>query len=137
MRAWSLVLMASVILFFACGLFACGHDMSPLEMMNPPATPDEALFQHALMLFDAKMYAEAQAEFDQLWSDYPATIRHDNAGYLRGRCRYELKSYNDAISTLLEMRSAHPDSKYFHSAAYFTARSRFELTDYRGALTDF
>ena len=72
------------IAFGSTAWLACGHEQSPL-VEPQPSTPDEALFQAALTLYDAMNYAEAQPKFDELWTTYPNSNRRDNAGYLRGR----------------------------------------------------
>jgi len=112
---------------------------------------DEQLFQQGLAAFNeaegaadagstaeaGEKFATAQVSFDRLWSDYPSSGRHDNAGYLRGRCRYELGDYAGAIATLLEMRAAHPDSVFLNDAAYYTGQARFQLGQYQEAIADF
>jgi len=87
-----------------------------------PNAPDELLFQQGVALFQAADYAGAKAKFDQLLSMYPSSVRHDNAGYLAGRCRYELGDYQGAITTLTAMRAQHPASPYVGSAAYWSGQ---------------
>ena len=74
---------ATCLLFCAGLASACAHDSTPLI---DPNAPDEMLFQQALAAYDAQNYTEAQGLFDQLLVDYPDSPRHDNAGYLSGRC---------------------------------------------------
>lgn len=102
-----------------------------------PNAPDEKLFQEALALYDQMMYGPAAVKFDQLLADYPTSPRADNAGYLTGRCSYELADYPGAVTKLVAMRTAHPDSVFLHSAAYFTGRSRFRLADFPASTPDF
>ena len=102
-----------------------------------PDLTDEELFQSALADYDARRFAEAQAQFDRLLAEFPGSDRHDNAGYLAGRCRYALLDFDGAITTLVEMRDAHPDSPFAGSAAYFTGRSRFRLGSFAAAVPDF
>jgi len=98
---------------------------------------DEELFQSALADYDAMRFADAQAKFDQLVAEFPDSSRHDNAGYLAGRCRYAQLDFAGAVTTLVEMRETHPTSPFVDSAAYFTGRARFRLGSFAEAIPDF
>jgi TolA-binding protein len=104
---------------------------------DPAPVNDEDLFQSALADYEAMRFADAQAKFDQLVAEFPDSPRHDNAGYLAGRCRYALLDFAGAITTLVEMRGAHPTSPFVDSAAYFTGRARFRLGSFAEAIPDF
>jgi TolA-binding protein len=121
--------------------YGCGSEKSPLAEGAPtdgneaidPNAPDEQLFQQALAQYDAGDYAGAQPLFDELLATYPDSPRHDNAGYLAGRCRYEQTAYADAIVVFEQTRAEHPDSLLADSVAYFIGRSHYELGDFAGA----
>lgn len=126
----------SLSAFLALATLSACSGSSASTTIDPNAS-DEKLFQEGLALYNQMMFGPAAAKFDQLLSTYPSSPRHDNAGYLTGRCAYELVDYPTAITKLVAMRTAHPDSLYLHSAAYFTGRSRFELATYATATPDF
>ena len=127
-------LSAPSALVLAVALAACGGD--PGTAIDPDAA-DERLFQEGLALYGQLMFAPAAAKFDELVAAYPASPRHDNAGYLAGRCAYELADYAGAIADLTAMRAAHADSLFLDEAAYYTGRARFRTLDYLGSEADF
>jgi TolA-binding protein len=159
---------AAFVILVSLALNACGGDLPGVisgsgaaPQISPdssaedksPAT-DEQLYEEGLAAFNAAeaaaqagsiaeagaKYLEAQVLFDRLWSEYPLSRRHDNAGYLRGRCRYELGDQGGAIAALEEMRARHPDSSLLDNAAYYIGRSYYEageLANARAALSNF
>lgn len=103
------------------------------RLAGDPAT---AATQDALAVAD---YGTARGRFDLLTGDptlCPAiSIRCDNAGYLGGRCSYEIGIINndqaaltDAVTRLDAMLSAFPASAFLDAGDYFDGRAHFELT---------
>ena len=80
-----------------CGCVDCCCDVTGVvdddDDTGADDGPDEALFQGAMTRYDSGDYAGAQVLFDQLVAEYPGSGRHDNAGYLAGRCRYRQGYY--------------------------------------------
>jgi len=121
------------------GTLSCAADCGSFDTTQCAVAqpPDEALFQQALMLYGVGRFAEAQVLFDRLWEMYPTSVRHDNAGYLRGRTRYAQLDYAGAVTAFGALRQAHPTSPLLDRAMYWSGRARYALADYPGAIADF
>jgi hypothetical protein len=116
-------------LVLAVALAACGGDAG--TAIDPDAL-DERLFQEGLALYGQLMSAPAAAKFDELVAAYPASPRHDNAGYLAGRCAYELADYAGDRGPDRDARGPRR-LLFLDEAAYYTGRARSGRSDYLGS----
>jgi len=138
-------------LFLALALLttACGADpvseppasvnntVSANNTVVDPSSDDEKLFQAALADYDALDYAAAADKFNQLTLDYSSSPRHDNAGYLYGRCLYEQGLFPDSIAAFEAMLLLHPDSNFVPAARFFLGRSRFRMGAFTASRSEF
>lgn len=134
--------MRSIIVVLGLSLFAAGCDGTsffpegaPVEEDAEPAA-DEALFVDAMAAWDAGDYAGARDLFDAVWAGYPESTRHVEAGYRRGRCRFEIGDYTGAVVAFADFRAAHPASVREDDAACYAGRSLYALGDAAGAVTE-
>jgi TolA-binding protein len=122
---------------------ACGADPvsePPASVNNTvvdPNSADEKLFQAALADYDALNYAAAAEKFNQLTLDYSSSPRHDNAGYLYGRCLYEQRLFPDSITAFEAMLLLHPGSNFVQAARFFLGRARFRLGSFTASRSEF
>ena len=100
-------------------------------------TPDESAFQAALVLYDGQQYAEAQSALEQFLTDYPTSVRADNATYLVARCRFELRDFVDARARFTAFLATFPDSSLVDDARYYLARCAYELAEFAVAAGEF
>lgn len=128
-----------------CNAGCAGFDTSGCTSTCVPTStvtcdgPDETLFQQGLTAFNAVPpdYVTACDRFDTLWTAYPASRRHDNAGYMRGRCRYEQGDLTGALLAFAQLRAEHPQSLFLGAAAYFAGRAYYKLANFTAALAEF
>ncbi len=129
-------------LFLGVLAFGCGSSNGDTGVDG--GAQDETLFQDALVDYNAMDYSTAMTKFDQLLTTYPDSRRHDNAGYLTGRCRYQLGMFPETVTAMAAMVAAHPSSPFVDSATYFSGRARYRMAKlpvptatYTEALADF
>jgi TolA-binding protein len=114
---------------------AAGAGMTAVQV--DPQAPDEIAFQEALSIYRSAAYADAVLKWESFLSEFPDSIRADNAQYLLGESHYELKDYPSAQVELNALLQEFPNSSFKDNAEYYIGRCEFLGGNYQQALTWF
>ncbi len=128
-----------------------GEMIGPVQLQPTvpvdPNSPDEILFQEALVQYDAQNYVQAEQLFARLASTYPNSPRTDNAEYLAGRSAYALgiaqvgivdvPALNRAAAEFTSVFLQFPNSPFALASHYYLGRIHFTQGNFDPALLEF
>ena len=98
---------------------------------NSPAAAI-SLHQRGLILYSyLKQYAEAQAAFESVISNYPDSKYAPQAMYMRGFCLWSQGQPAEAVETCLAFIKQYPDSEWTPDVIFWLAEQYFNQGDYK------
>ncbi|NND93605.1 MAG: tetratricopeptide repeat protein [Flavobacteriales bacterium] len=119
-----------VILFTCLISFFLGSAQQPAVFHHP-----EALYVHAMDLFDKEKFAAAQREFEQVQLSIEDPYREIavNAEYFAARCAMNL-FHKDTRERLIQFVHDHPESQHVRTAYFELANYYYSRKQYKNAL---
>ncbi len=107
-------------------LAACSSTPKDVKAADVSAVPVETLYNHGVDALQAKDYATALKQFEQVEQNYPYSTWAISAQLMQGYTEYLQQDYTDAVGTLDRYIQLHPANRDTAYAYYLRALCFYE-----------